>query len=391
MNSAFRIAAAILLASAFTWGACRRAPPAGAPPVIGASLPLSGGKAAYGKAVQSGIDLAREEIKQGGGPDINVIYEDDRGLPADSLSAINKLIDIHHVPGIIGGMTSATAEPIIPVCNEHHVVLLSTSATKPSLVAPNSYFFRLWPSDNYDGAIMAKTAYERLGMRKVAVLYINEAYGHGITQVFEREFARLGGSVVAKETYPEKATDFRAQLTKIGDKTPDGVFLPGYIAETAQILRQALQLGLRTRFLGTSGFKDPKLIEIGGEAAEGTVFSTPTFDVGSPDEEIRRFVTKYRSRHGADPDAFAAEGYAALRVIALAMERAGLTGATAPAPGSDLLGCSREPTAGERLREAMFQVKGFQGPSGTITFEPDGDVKKPLRLMTVRGGKFVEL
>jgi branched-chain amino acid transport system substrate-binding protein len=338
---------------------------------VGVALPLTGDAAVYGKALKNGIDLALSE-ENANDVKISLIYEDDQGQGAQAVSTARKLIDVERVPVIIGGAMSSTAEAIIPVCDSSKTVLLSPTATKPSLPHKGGYFLRLWPSDNYDGKIMAETAYNKLGLRRVSVLYVNVAYGVGITDVFEREFKNLGGTIVSKEGYAQGATDFRTSLTKVKASDPEAIYLPGYVAEVTQILKQAKELGLKTRFLGVNSLYDPKLIEIAGTAAEGAVFTYPTFDTKADDPVIQRFVSAYKTRYGSEPDAFAAQGYDSLRVLRKALNN-----------------LKNHATSGSAILESLHSLGSFQGPSGQFAFDETGDVEKPLRLLTVRNGQFV--
>jgi branched-chain amino acid transport system substrate-binding protein len=335
---------------------------------IGVVLPLTGDAAVYGKAIQNGIELAKEEV----GAEkmkIELIYEDDQGQPAKAVSATRKVLDIDKVPAIIGGAMSSTAEAMIPVTEAAKVVLISPTATKPSLTKPGQMFFRLWPSDDYDGKIMAEAAASKLKIKRVSILYINTAYGVGITEVFQREFQRLGGTIVSSEGYPQGNTDFRIMLTKIQEQNPEAVFLPGYVAEIGALLRQAREMGLKTRFLGVNSLYDPNLVATAGEAAEGAVFSYPTFDAKSADATVSSFVRNYQAKYKSDPDAFAAQGYDSFMVLYKA-----LTNGTASSAG---------------IEKGLRALGEHKGPGGDFHFEQNGDVQKPLRLLTIRSGAFV--
>ncbi len=341
---------------------------------IGAVLPLSGDAAVYGKAIKDGIELALSEINAKGGVDgkgITVIYEDDQGKTTLGVSAVQKLITQDNVPVIIGGAMSSVCGAIGRICQRSKVVLLSPTATAPSLREIGNFLFFLWPSDNYDGKIMAEFAYKELGVRRVAILYVNLEYGKGIETVFRREFEKLGGQVVASEAYAQGATDFRAQLTKIKALSPDALYLPGYYKELAGILKQARQLGLRTKFLSVNSFYDPKLLQIAGDSAEGAIFTYPMYDPKSKDPVTRKFVDAFKKKYGKEPDIFAVQGYDALNLVALAIDRGGFTA--------------------EGIRQALSEIKNYPGAGGTITFDKNGDVIKPLRLLTVRKGKFSPL
>jgi len=321
--------------------------------------------------MKKGIDLAYAQLPKEEQNRYKLMFEDDAYDPKTSVSAANKLISVDGVKFIIGGAGSTTAEPITKICENNKVVLLSPFATAPSLTDAGPYFFRIWPSDNYDGQIMADAAFKKLGLRRVAILYVNAPYGKGITDVFTSRFRALGGSVVAAEAYPAAGTDFRAQLTKIQSSRPDAIFIPGYVKEVTRLIRQARELGIKTRFLGVNSMYDPNFLKIAGSAAEGAVFTAATYDPKSKDPKIVAFVKDFRKANGADPDLFAALGYDALEVTIQAFKRT-------------------QSQKGLSVCDALAQTSRYLGPSGEITFDKNGDVQKPLRLMQVKNGRFLD-
>jgi branched-chain amino acid transport system substrate-binding protein len=339
---------------------------------VGVILPLTGDAAVYGKAIENGIELARDETKQTRFPSLDLVYEDDQGQATQAVSAVRRLIDIEKVPVIIGGAMSSTAEAIIPICNNAEVVLISPTATKPSLTHMGKYFLRLWPSDDYDGKVMADVASHKLGLRRVSILYVNVAYGVGITQVFTKHFESLGGEIVGADGYSQGETDFRAYLLKVQEAKPQAVYLPGYVTEVNQILKQAKELNLKVRFLGVNSLYDPKLIEIAGSAAEGAVFTYPAFDTKSSAPAVANFVSRYGKEYGADPDAFAAQGYDAFGVLVKAINLVG-----------------KETSTGPQILAALHSLGRYDGVAGSFTFDSQGDVEKELRLLTIRDGRFV--
>lgn len=365
------LAAILCVAATLAFNGCgKQTPPVDSGPVkIGASLPLTGDAAVYGQALKNGIELALAEHNRSASNKLAVIYEDDQYAAKMSVTAVQKLIQIDKVPVIIGGAGSTTAEPITSIANQNKVVLLSPCATAPSLTGASPYFFRLWPSDTYEGAVLAETAWNKLGIKQVAILYVNAPYGQGITDVFSKHYQELGGTIAFSESYAQDATDFRTQLTKIKAAGVQWIFLPGYVKEVSNILKQSIELGLEVRFLGVNSLYDPNLLKVAGKAAEGAIFAVQTYDPDSTSPVIHRFVESYQTKYGAKPDAFAATGYDALRVVAAAIDRA-------------------SNFSGPGIRDSMAQTKDFDGPSGRISFDSNGDVIKPLRLMGVYNGDF---
>lgn len=334
---------------------------------IGVILPLTGEASVYGVAIRNGIELAAKQSKESGGPDIKLVYADDQGSPSKAATAAQHMLDTESPIAVIGGAMSSTAESIIPLFNQRKTVLLSPTATKASLTAEGSYFFRLWPSDNYDGKFMADAAWKKLKIKTVGIIYINTAYGKGITDVFVREYEQMGGKIVLNEGYEQGAADFRALLEKLKAVNAEAVFLPGYVAEISRLVVQAKEAGVTSRILGVNSLYDQKLIELAGASAEGAVFSYPEFDPSSSSPAISKFVTDYTAAYKSSPDAFAAQGFDAFGILAVAVQR------------------------GEFSREKLLGLPTWKGPGGNVKFLPTGDVEKPLRLIWIKRGKFADM
>lgn len=336
---------------------------------IGAILPLTGDGAKYGQEARQGIDLAVKDLQQKEGLDIRVVYEDDRGTSTGAVSAFTKLVTTDKLPVVIGPMYSSTAKAVAPLAERYKVVVFSPSASDPALTEAGDYFFRNWPSDIYEGGVVAELVRQKLQVQTVAILAVNLDYGVGLTKVFQSTFESLGGRVVAVEYYKQGATDFRAQLTKLKALQPEAVYLPGYYTEIGLILRQARQLGLRTRFISCVGFDNPKVLEIAGEAAEGVIFARPRFAPNSTDPLVQDFVRRYTAAYGTAPGVYAAHAYDALRIIALAIQKGGYSA--------------------EGIKNALYAIRDFPGVTGNTSFDRNGDVIKPIQIMQVKGGTFV--
>src|SRR5208337_1842791 len=288
---------------------------------IGAILPLTGNGALYGDEAKDGMDLALAGLK---GQKIEVLYEDDYGTADGAVSAFNKLVIIDKVPVVIGAMFSSTALAVVPIAKERKVILFSPSASSPALTGTGGgYFFRNWPSDVYEGGEMAKFAWQKLKLQKIAILSVNLDYGTGLTQVFTRVFKSLGGQIIDVEYYNQGATDFRAQLTKIKSENPEAVYLPGYYTEIGLILRQAKELGIRTQFLSCVGFDNPEVLKIGANAANGVIFARPSYNPDSNDPRIKSFVGDFVKKYVKRPGIYAATAYDALNTVAEAVGKGG--------------------------------------------------------------------
>jgi branched-chain amino acid transport system substrate-binding protein len=215
---------------------------------------------------------------------------------------------------------------------------------------------------------MAKFAANSLKLHRIAILQdIKNDYSVGLTEVFQQNFQRMGGTIVGIQTYSEGDTDFSAQLTSLKGANPEAVYIPGYYTEVGLIARQARRLGLSVPLLGGDGWESPKLREIGGESVNGCYYSNH-YSVDDPSPAIQTFVRQFKERYHETPDAVAALSYDASRILFDSMKRAGTT-------------------SSEKLRSALAQTKGFAGISGNITIDPDRNAIKPAVVLGIRDGK----
>jgi branched-chain amino acid transport system substrate-binding protein len=215
---------------------------------------------------------------------------------------------------------------------------------------------------------MGKFASQNLKAKKAAILRdVSSDYSVGLADSFIKEFTRLGGQIVADVSYKAGDQDFKAQLTAVKAKSPDLVYLPGYYTDVALIGRQARELGLKVPMAGGDGWDSGKLYEIAQGALDGSFFSNHYTDE-NPNPVVQDFVKKYQQIYGARPDAFAALGYDAARVAVEALTRA------------------PEPTRAA-VRDAVEQTKGFQGVTGTITFDADHNPVKSAVVLGIEHNK----
>ena len=217
---------------------------------------------------------------------------------------------------------------------------------------------------------MAKFASNTLKLKKVAILRdIRNDYSVGLAEVFTENFTKIGGTIVANESYSEGDTDFSAQLTSIKAHNPEGIYMPGYYTEVGLVARQARKLGITVPFMGGDGWDSPRLWEIGGEALNDCYFSNH-YSVDDPNPAIQKFVTEYRRRYSETPDGLAALGYDAARILYQSIQQAGSTD-------------------GGKLRDAIASIKDFAGVTGKITIDKDRNAVKPAVVLKVLDGKLV--
>ena len=338
---------------------------------IGVYGALTGSEAAFGTATVSGVSLAAEEINAAGGVlgrKIRLVIEDDQGRAEEAASVVTKLITSDNVIALVGENSSNQSLAAAPIAQANGVPMVSPSSTNPAVTQKGEYIFRVCFTDPYQGKALAAFVRDNLKASTAAILIDKKNdYSVGLAEFFGKEFEARGGKIVARQSYTGGDSEFRPQLTAFRTAKPDVVFIPGFYTEAGQIAIQARDLGITVPLVGGDGWDSPTLIEIGGKSVENSYFSDHYF-VGDDRPVVKQFVSAMNQRHGKNPEATAALGYDALKIIAAAITRAGSLDRKA-------------------IRDQIAATKDYQGVSGTITMGPDRDPIKPVAMIHVADGR----
>lgn len=334
---------------------------------IGVYASLTGNTATFGKSMTRGVELAVVRMNEEGGllgKQIRLVLEDDQSKPEEAKTAVVKLIKRDRVIAVLGEVASSRSLAAAPECQRAAIPMVTPASTNPKVTQIGDYIFRICFIDPFQGEVMAKFAYETLGIRRVAIFKdIKNDYSVGLADFFDRTFRKLGGTIVSRESYSEGDIEFRAQLTAIRVHKPEAIFIPGYYTEVGLIARQARELGFKGPLLGGDGWDSPRTIEIGQSAVEGCFFSNH-YAADDPGEAVQSFIRAYKDRYGEIPDAMAVLGYDAARVLAAAISKAGTV-------------------EGPAIRDALAATKDFAGISGTITIDENRNAVKAAVVLKI--------
>jgi branched-chain amino acid transport system substrate-binding protein len=341
---------------------------------IGVLFPMTGDAASYGEKGKKAIELATEEINARGGKKVSAIFEDSRAEPKTGVTAAQKLIDVDKTPVIVGDIVSSVTLAIAPIAEKSQVVVIAPTSSAPAITNAGNYIYRVWPSDLVEGTKISELAAAK-GYKNVAILHLNNDHGSAIADIFKKTLEAKGGKVSLKEGYLDKATDFRPVLTKVAGLKPDAIYVAGYFADTARILKQAKELGIQAQFLGTTAIEDPEFLKLAGNTAEGMIYPLATgFDptiIKTP--QVDSFVNSYKKKYNTEPGWVEAHSYDAFM---LAYQAANSVNGQ---------------VTGTSIKSYLDGVKDYEGVTGKIAFDQNGDVLKPVVFKTIKDGKFVAL
>ncbi|WP_110955908.1 ABC transporter substrate-binding protein [Anaerosinus massiliensis] len=344
--------------------------------LLGGNYELTGGLAAVGKQTVNGINLAIKQANANGGvlgKQIKFIVADNKSEPSEAANAVTKLINTDRVKLVFGSVASSNVLAAVQIAEDTKVPLITATATNPTITVNDgkvrNYIFRTCFIDPFQGQIMANFALNTL-QAQTAAIYVDSSsdYSKGLATVFEQNFTKQGGKVLVKEAFLQKDQDFKATLTKIKALNPDVLFIPAYYEEVGKILKQANELGIKAKLLGTDGWDDPKLIEIAGvKAVEGAYFSNH-YSPQDTDPNVVKFVESYRAEYQQEPSALAVLGYDAALVVIDAIKRAG----------------SDDP---EKIRQALAETKKLQITTGLLSIDENHNAIKPVVVVELKDGK----
>ena len=343
---------------------------------IGVFEPLTGANAAGGELEVEGIKLANQLRPEVLGKKVELVIADNKSDKAEATTAAARLIEKDKVVAILGSWGSSLSIAAGDVVKTNKVPAVALSATNPQVTAGNDYYFRVCFLDPFQGTVMANYAYKNLNAKKVAIIQeVSNDYSVGLAKFFTDSFTKLTGdpsAIVATGNYNTGDQDFNGILTNIKAANPDVIFAPGNFTESALIIKQARALGITAPFIGGDTWETNEFITVGGADVNGAVMSTFFDDTNPLTEAGKTFVAEYKKAYpnSANIAAVSALGYDGYMMTLDAIERAG----------------SADPVA---IRDALAATKDFEGATGMITIDANGDATKDQAVIKgVKDGKF---
>lgn len=340
---------------------------------VGVILPLTGDAAVYGEPLGHVLQIAADEINASGGVDGNqmqLVIEDGKCNGTDAASAAQKLVNIDHVQVVVGGFCSGESLSAEPIATAGKVAILSGGSSSPKLTGISKYFARNYPSDSFQGKILADIAYTDKGWKKVATIQEQTDYALGVYNAFSTEFTRLGGTVT-NESFPSESTDFRTSISKMKAENPDAVLVSVQTPATAaRVFAQMNQLGWKPHLLIVDAITgDPKTLTDNKTLLEGAI--TAEFGVDPGNAKFSGMIASYKAKYGEEPpyQSYAQTLYDAVYLVADAVKSVGYDGT--------------------KIANWLHNVKNWQGASGSLTIGADGDPTVGHRPEMIQGGKVV--
>lgn len=340
--------------------------------VIASANPMSGHSQDFGEMKVKAIRLAFDEVNAAGGINgkiLKLIVGDDASSPKEAQKLAGKLVTNPRVLAVIGPWNSSNALVVRHAYNSAGIPIITDAVKNVITDGTTPYVFRIMPTDKVEAEQLAKYSLDKLKLKKMAIVYVNNDYSEGMKDYFREAMQRMGGEITTIEVVFEgRTTDFTAELLKIKNSQPDGIFIAGYYIEAALIARQACDMGINIPIIGTDTISSEEFIHLGGAAVEGIRFNG-FFHSTLKQNGSEKFVDAFTKRYGREPDTHAALAYDTAKILIEAIRKNG---------GSR-----------EGIYEYLKELKNYPGVTGDITFDDRHDVKSKIIMLTVKDGKIV--
>ena len=343
-------------------------------------------QAAFGQRMLHGAELAVEEANARGGYggkpfrlmphndydnwQAKAAYGDDR--PTDSTvwgSASNEVVKMVYDEqdwAIFGSISSESTHIALRVALRAEIPIVNSASTDPTI--PETYvpwYFTDLQDDRVQSLTLARHIFTELGLKRIAILRINDRYGRFGVPKFRDAARRLGHPVVIEQKYLPGETDFTRQLSVTRSSRADAVVLWADETEAAMILKQMRAAGMRQPVFGSHRTLGPTLLDQAGAAAEGFEAVFP-YDPTRQDPRWLDFNRRFEERFHEKPDQFASLAYDAMKALLQSICAAGLNRA--------------------RIHDALADIVDYDGVTGHMVFDPNQKNVAPMYLGTVHSG-----
>ena len=373
---------------------------------IGAVMSLTGSLGVLGQQISKGAELGITDLNSAGGANtcmLKLSLLDDQTSPSVGVDAAKKLVDVQHVPAIVGALSSGVSAAILTACTapskSGQISPASTSLTFTDLAEQGKtggYWFRTCPSDALQGLAMAKVAHDA-GLKKVAIMYLNNPYGQGLSKEFAAGFKQLGGTVTQDVVYNPSQPSYRAEVSKAMSPAPDALFLIGYPGDGTTITREWIGAGGPQKFLFPDGLESQDFVnDVGAQYLKNVHGTAPGSD---KTPSLATFQSEYQTKYGTLPtQAYITNAYDATVLIGLAMQQSKSNKAPAIRDAirkvTDPKGEKIYAGAAELKKAAKLLAEGkaiqYIGATGPLQFDKNGDIASPMQVWSVTAQGKVE-
>jgi branched-chain amino acid transport system substrate-binding protein len=325
-----------------------------------------------GTAMLNGARMAIEEANARGGyggRPFRLMVHNDGATWGASSNEIVKMTYEDKVWAMLGSISGDSTHIALRVALRAELPIVNSAATDPTIpetIIP--WYFSTIQDDRAQCQTLARRIYTELGLKRMAILRINDRYGRFGVGKFRDASRRLGHPVIIEQKYMPGDSDFRRQLRVISDSRVDGILLWADAHEAGLVLKQMRAIGMKQRVFGSFRTYGEDLLADAGDAAAGFEFVFP-YDPLRADPLWTGFEARYRAKYGENATAFSALSFDTMNALIEAICRAGLNRGV--------------------IRDALYSLTEYRGVTGEMRFDPNAKEIRPLFLGTIHQGNQV--
>lgn len=342
---------------------------------IGVVMPTTGPIAYDGRLTLNGIEMAVSEVNKAGGikgNKIELFIEDSANVPATAVAAMEKLVGMQKVTGVIGDFGSSCTLAMMDVAQRSQTPLITPISLAPKITEMgNKWMFRGCDNSAMIAKAFTKWAVNDKKVKKWAYIAINTDYGRGSVEAFNAELTKLGGKAVFTEYFNQGETDYYPIVTKLKASGADALCLFGETVDLSRVVSQFYEMGLGGKMLvmdPTSGTFNEKFIELAKKNANGIVGAS-RFVASIPTPAAKKFIADYKALYKINPEKYAQAGYDCMKMLATAIEKA-------------------DSTDRSKVRDALAAIK-YEGPQGKAHFDAKNQLQISEYIVAVNDGNIV--
>lgn len=338
--------------------------------------PQTGDNAEFGKSMKTAAQIAIDEWNEKGGVigrQIKLVDYDDANSSEQAASIAEKIVGDKSISAVMGHFSSGVAMTAAEVYQEAGIALVNGSAAHMDYAKIGDCIYRNNAIYTTDANTMLQIM-EYLGVKKFGILNPNTDAGISVTSAVQDMMDRYGDKydleLVEPQLYEDGTVDFSATVSWFQQQGVEALYSSGAYAQTAPLIKQYRAKDKDVKFVMSAACFSKEFLELAGDDAEDVVLGT-SFFYGSEDEKIKSFTEKYTAAYGSEPSTFAAQIYDATYAILYAIEKGN------SAERADIV--------------ANLPATDFQGVTGKITFDEEGNCLKQQFLLKVENGEYVEV
>lgn len=338
--------------------------------------PQTGDNAEYGKSMKTAAQIAVDEWNEKGGvlgKKIKLVDFDDANTSEQAASIAEKIVGDQSISAVLGHFSSGVAMTASEVYQENGIVLVNGSAAHIDFAKIGDCIFRNNAIYTTDANTMLQIV-EYQGFTKFGILNPNSDAGISVTTAIQDMTEKYGDKyapeLVLAELYEDGTVDFTATVAKFQQAGVEVVYSSGAYAQTAPFIQQYRAKDKNVKFIMSAACFSQEFLQLAGSDAEGVMIGT-SFFYGSENEQVKSFSEKFKTAYGANPSTFAAQVYDGTYAILYAIEKGG------SAERADIV--------------KNLQDTNFQGVTGKIIFDGEGNCPKEQVLLEIKSGEYAEI